>query len=559
MPPIRSQSSRNSIEQEGRILLATQAIQKQEISSVREAARRFNVPESTLRTRLRGVQHRATSRANSHKLTQIEEDSLQKWILSMDSRGSAPRPSMVREMANLLLEKRGTTPVLSVGENWVTKFVKRNPLLSSRFSRRYNYERAKCEDLKIIQEWFNLVQNTILQFGIDPDDVYNFDETGFAMGLIATAKVITRSEFYGRRSLLQPGNREWVTTIECANASGWALPPCIIFKGKVYLESWFEGLPNDWRIEVSPNGWTSDEIGLRWLEKLFIPSTSLRTKGRYRLLVLDGHGSHLTPKFDEICEQNRIIPICMPPHSSHLLQPLDIGCFAVLKRSYSRLVEMKMRRQVNHIDKLDFLDLYPLVRIEAFKSETIKNSFGAAGLVPFSPERVISKLNIQLRTPTPPPSRGSDLSRNFTPKTPATEKELRRQASSIKALLRTRSRSPPSPSDRALNQLVKGFRLTMQSAILLAKENQELRAENEKQKQKRTRSRRHIASEEGLSIEEASALILQQQGASEAPPPGPGTSRESAIQPRTRPPGGVEYADYQGIEGKHVQIDQLIS
>ncbi|OQD96210.1 hypothetical protein PENVUL_c095G02354 [Penicillium vulpinum] len=208
MPPIRSRSSRNSTEQEGRILLATQAFKNKEISSVREVARRFNVPESTLRARLRGTTFRAISRANSHKLTEIEEESLQKWIISMDSRGSAPRPSTVREMANLLLQKRETTPVISVGKNWVTEFVKRRPLLSSRFSKRYNYERAKCEDPKIIQEWFDLVQKTILQFGIDPDDIYNFDETGFAMGLISTAKVITRSEFYDRRSLLQPGNRE---------------------------------------------------------------------------------------------------------------------------------------------------------------------------------------------------------------------------------------------------------------------------------------------------------------------------------------------------------------
>ena len=353
-----------------------------------------------------------------------------------------------------------------------------------------------------------------------------------------TAKVITRSEYYGRRPVLQPGNREWVTTIECTNASGWALPPCVIFKGKVFIESWFDGLPGDWRFEVSPNGWTSDEIGLRWLKKLFIPSTS-RTKGIYRLLILDGHGSHLTPQFDEICEQNKVIPICMPAHSSHLLQPLDIGCFAVLKRAYGRIVETKIRNGINHIDKLDFLEAYPLARIEAFKPETIKNSFGAAGLVPFEPERVISKLNIRLRTPTPPPSRGSESSRNFTPKTLFTEKDLRRQASSIKTLLRIRSRSPPSPSDRALNQLIKGFQLQLQSHILQAQEIKELRAANEKHKQKRTRSRRPIPTEEGLSVQEASALNMQQQEATEAPPPGAGIPRELAIQPRIRPPPGL--------------------
>lgn len=201
-----------------------------------------------------------------------------------------------------------------------------------------------------------------------------------------------------------------MSAIECINASGWALPPCIIFKGKVFIELWFDGLPDDWRFEVSPSGWTSDEIGLRWLEKLFIPSTSLRTKGRYRLLILDGYGSYLTPKFDEICERNKVIPIYIPLHSSYLLQPLDIGCFAVLKGLYSRIVEMKIRNGINYIDKLDLLEVYLEVRIEAFRSEIIKNSFGAAGLVPFIPDRVILKLNIRLRTPIPTLSRGSESS-----------------------------------------------------------------------------------------------------------------------------------------------------
>ena len=68
MLPIGSQSSRNSTEREGRDLSAVQAIKKQEISTICEAARRFNVPKSTLLTRLQGVQNRANSRANSHGL-----------------------------------------------------------------------------------------------------------------------------------------------------------------------------------------------------------------------------------------------------------------------------------------------------------------------------------------------------------------------------------------------------------------------------------------------------------------------------------------------------------
>lgn len=85
--------------------------------------------------------------------------------------------------------------------------------------------------------------------------------------------------------------------------------------------------------------------------------------------VLDGHGSHLTPQFDRTCAQNNIIPICLPPHSSHLLQPLDVGCFAVLKCIYGRLVEESMRLGINHIYKLDFLAAYPKARLGALKLE----------------------------------------------------------------------------------------------------------------------------------------------------------------------------------------------
>ena len=66
----------------------------------------------------------------------------------------------------------------------------------------------------------------MMQHGIAYEDIYNFDETGYAMGLVATAKVVTRADLTGKPFLIQPGNHEWVTSIECINASGWALPPC---------------------------------------------------------------------------------------------------------------------------------------------------------------------------------------------------------------------------------------------------------------------------------------------------------------------------------------------
>ena len=105
----------------------------------------------------------------------------------------------------------------------------------------------------------------------------------------------------------------------------------------------------------------------------------------------------------------------MPTHSLYLLQPLDIGCFSVLKRTYSKEVKTQIYVGVNSITKLDFLEAYPIIRAQSYKIETIKNSFIVVGLVLFNPDRVIETLNIQLKTLTPPKSRGSDI---YSLKTP---------------------------------------------------------------------------------------------------------------------------------------------
>jgi hypothetical protein len=126
----------------------------------------------------------------------------------MDSRGAAPRVATVREMANILLATRGSHPPPTVGKNWPSTFIDRREEIRSCFSRRYDYQRALNEDPKSLRAWFATVQREIDKNGIQPEDIYNFDETGFAMGLILAQKVVTRAEYYGRRAILQPGNRE---------------------------------------------------------------------------------------------------------------------------------------------------------------------------------------------------------------------------------------------------------------------------------------------------------------------------------------------------------------
>ena len=536
MPPIRDKNSRNSIDQEGRILLAISDLKNKKICSIREAARIFQVPPSTLCDRYHGIQMKAEKRAAGLKLSTNEEESLIKWILDLAKRGLPPRPSLVRQMANHLLSQRGNQ---QVSEKWVYRLVNRHERLKSRFSRRYNYERAKCEDIKIIREHFDRVRECIQEYGILPEDIYNFDETGFAMGLCATAKVITGSDRYSRPYLLQPGNREWVTAIESVNAMGWALPSYIIFKAKAYIqEGWFDTLPDDWRLDISDNGWTTDKIGMRWLTKVFIPIINACTTGRYWMLILDGHGSHLTPEFDHACTENHIIPICMPAHSSHLLQPLDVSCFAVLKQQYGQLVEQRMRLGFNHIDKHDFLMAFPTARTMAYKAENIRNGFAATGLVPFDPDRVYQQLDIQVKTPTPPGSRSGQQSSPLSCfQTPHNPRQIQHEATAMKAFYKQHMTVPTSPLDRRLDRISKACERQMIDMTIVRKEVHDLRAAHEKEKQKRRRSTKRIAHEGGLTRQEAQDLVRSQNQPNQSSQPvanDPAQSERVASPPRVR-------------------------
>jgi hypothetical protein len=191
----------------------------------------------------------------------------------------------------------------------------------------------------------------------------------------------------------------------------------------------------------------------------------------------------------------------MPPHSSHLLQPLDVSCFAVLKRSYGRQIEEYIRPGLNHIDKPDFLIAYTSARNESMAISTVRNGFAATGLVPFDPERVLFKLNTQLRTPTPP-ANPSPTQARWVPETPHDISQLELQAQAIKGYISRRTQSPPSPTNHVLNQLVKGCQMAMHSAVLLADENRQLRGENERQKKKKAKRRSYIAQGGVLTVKE---------------------------------------------------------
>ncbi|KAF4969921.1 hypothetical protein FSARC_2940 [Fusarium sarcochroum] len=491
---------------EARILLALQAIQNNPTLSLRRAASIYKVPYSTLRRRQNGILAMRDAIPKSRKLSDLEENMIVQFILDLDSRGFPSRLRFVEEMANSLLADRDALPV---GKRWAHNFMKRQPELRIRFFRKYDYQRAKCEDPTIIRGWFRLVENTIAKYGIRLDDLWNFDETGFMMGMIASGMIVTGSERLGRPKSVQPGNREWITVIQAVNAEGRVIPPFIIGAGQYHLANWYQEatLLGDWVIATSQNGWTDNQLGLEWL-KHFDRSTAKRSNSRHRLLILDGHESHHSADFERYCQNNKIITLCMPAHASHLLQPLDVGCFAVLKMAYGREIEHLIRCSITHITKTEFFPAFHAAFQATFTEYNIRGGFRGAGLEPFDPENVISKLDVQLRTPTP----ADEVAEPSTPwisKTPKTALEAESQSEYLMRRIRRHRSSSPESILEAVISLAKGATTVMHKVVLQAAENRDLRQANEILSRRRRAKRTRLQKGGIMTVEEAREVIDQ--------------------------------------------------
>ena len=117
------------VQKEGRIALAMQALKQGHISNIYTTTQMYDVPDKTLRRRVNGINTRRDSIPINRKLTTTEELTLIKWILSMDQRGLPVRSDSIRQMANLLLQKRFQDNTVIVGQRWVYNFVQRHDSL----------------------------------------------------------------------------------------------------------------------------------------------------------------------------------------------------------------------------------------------------------------------------------------------------------------------------------------------------------------------------------------------------------------------------------------------
>jgi hypothetical protein len=454
-----------------------------------------NVPISTLVHRNHGRRSREEQAQSQQYLTREEEKALVKFLLLMSDLGQPVRIKFVRSLARSIACRRSAKniPIKPPGKNWPQAFEKRHPELQARRVRSIDWNRHGRNIREKIEEWFVVIGRVLQDPAVLPENVYNMDETGVMLSMLGSVKVLVgkddRQNYRGAAV-----KRTMVTAVECISGDGRALLPLIIWPASTHRSNWTTYKTPGWHYAHSEKGYNDSKISLEWLTRVFDPQTRERANGKPRVLICDGFGTHETLEILEFCLANNITLCRLPSHTSHKLQPCDVGPFAPLKTAYRDQVERLNRGGVDKVGKEHFTYLYSPARDRALTKRNVRAGWAATGLFPFNPERVlrdIPKPPVKLTIPrvdgvTETYPREEALHTPVTPVTPITAEAL----TSLHELIKQGSYTPDLTSKQRLQRLVQKLASAAQTSFaeraLLQDQNQFLFKVNSEAKVRRS-------------------------------------------------------------------------
>jgi hypothetical protein len=368
-------------------LAAIESLRPGEDFTYSDIARRFGVVRSTLtRRHQRASLARNTTDQDRRNLSQHQERELIRYITRLTERGLPPTRQMIQNFASCIAKK-------DVSLSWTDRFVKRHQedLIMS-WSTGLDRNRHNADSEAKYDLYFKLLHGKIEKYKVEPRHTYNMDEKGFLLGITGRSKrVFSKPLFMSRqvRQALQDGSREWISSLACICADGSFVDLALVYQSnaETLQSSWVEEInSNSHRVFVtsSTSGWSNNRIGLGWLKQVFDRCTKEKAQRSHRLLIVDGHGSHLTMDFIDYCDRNRILLAIFPPHSTHTLQPLDVCVFKSLSAAYSGELSRYLHNSqgLSTVAKRDFFTLFWKSWVNIATPQLIQRAFECTGIWP---------------------------------------------------------------------------------------------------------------------------------------------------------------------------------
>ena len=271
-------------------------------------------------------------------LTQSEEKALEEYILKMQEYAYPLSMDQLRLKVAEMVQER-VTPFRDgiPGNGWIKWFRKRHPNLTLRNSEGLEFSRTRGLCPENERSFYNNLKQLYSKENYPPERIWNSDETGAQVGRNGGGRVWAQK---GSRSVhkVLPNEREWITNLTCVNAAGDHIPGFYIFRGKRLRSNYVLHCEDGATMAMQTKAWMTATLFSHWISHVIrcLQSKGGISQGRRHLLIFDGHNSHVTLEVVHKCREVGLDLVTLPSHTSHRLQPLDVGVFAPFKRYFKR-------------------------------------------------------------------------------------------------------------------------------------------------------------------------------------------------------------------------------
>lgn len=361
----------------------------EEGNSINASSKKYGIPFSTLQERREKNNNSKPHLGRSATFTPEQEQALADRIKTLANVFYGLTAIEVRRVAFHYAERNEIPHRFSenerlAGKDWLYGFLERNQSISIRKPEATSINRITGFNRVEVKKFYDNLETVLTKTdNYTPDRIFNADETGITT--VQDPGTILASKGKKRVGSVTSWERGKLVTVMCAmSASGSFVPPMFIFPRQRMSPLLQKDGPACAIYECSKKGWTNEGIFVKWLEHFIEHSKA--SKERPVILILDNHNSHTTLESFELCKENGVTMISLPPHCSHRLQPLDVTFYSTLKAAYKKECDIYMK--MNRLLKITPYDLAGLFNKAYSRVATIAvatSGFRATGIYPLNP------------------------------------------------------------------------------------------------------------------------------------------------------------------------------
>lgn len=231
----------------------------------------------------------------------------------------------------------------------------------------------------VVSSYFQNLEQAMSRHGITnkPHRIFNVDVKGMTIDH-TPPKVVSCSV---KPQAVTSGRGKTITILGCGSAGGVSIPPYFVFPGKRFFPKLLAGATPGTNGTMTDSGWSNGQVFREYLEQHFIKFLPGGTS-EPTLLILDGHKSHVSVGLVEWAIQHNIYIFVLPAHTSHLLQPLDVGVFGPFQRMYNNLCHKFIRCTSGIITRYNVCELACKAYTKALSADNLQSAFKKTGICP---------------------------------------------------------------------------------------------------------------------------------------------------------------------------------